>query len=113
MNMSSIILMVTGFMYVGLCLYPMKMAFSGEMTQEMQEMQKQLNNEVLSQPFSVADEAKVQAYISEAQRRGEVPPPYRGKHWRPGYTCHNLRAYSYQEYLSCRYYYHFYGRYYP
>jgi hypothetical protein len=65
----------------------------------MEEMQRQLNDQIMSKPFSVADEAKVKAYIAEAQRRGEVPSPYTGRHWRPGYTCRNLRAYSYQESL--------------
>jgi hypothetical protein len=85
---------------------------AGEMSEEMKRMQEQLNNQVLSQPFSVAEEAQVKAYIEAAQRRGEVPQPYRGKYWRPGYTCANLRPYSYQEYLSCRYYYSYYGYYY-
>jgi hypothetical protein len=83
------------------------------MTDEMKQMQEQLNKEVLSKPFSVADEAKVKAYIEGAQRRGEVPLPYTGKHWRPGYTCYDLRPYSYREYLACRYYHAYYGRYYP
>lgn len=87
-------------------------AYAGEMSDEMKRMQEQLNNQVLSQPFSVPDEAQVKSYIESAQKRGEVPKPYTGKHWRPGYTCANLGSY-YREYLSCRYYYHYYGRYYP
>jgi hypothetical protein len=87
-------------------------AYGGEMSDEMKRMQEQLNNQVLSQPFSVPDEAQVKAYIESAQKRGEVPKPYTGKHWRPGYTCANLGPY-YREYLACRYYYHYYGRYYP
>lgn len=88
-------------------------AYGGEITNDMKKMQEQLNNQVLSKPFSVADEAQVKSYIEDAQRRGEVPQPYTGKYWRPGYTCVNLRPYSYQEYLSCRYYHFYYGRYYP
>jgi Na+-translocating ferredoxin:NAD+ oxidoreductase RnfG subunit len=88
-------------------------AYGGEMTDEMKKMQEHLNNQVLSKPFSVADEAQVKAYIEDAQRRGEVPQPYTGKHWRPGYTCYDLRPYSYREYLACRHYYFYYGRYYP
>jgi hypothetical protein len=39
----------------------------------MKKMQEQLNNQVLSKAFSVADEAQVKAYIEDAQRRGEMP----------------------------------------
>jgi len=88
-------------------------AYGGEMSVEMKKMQENLNNQVLSKPFSVADEAQVKSYIQDAQRRGEVPQAYKGKNWRPGYTCVDLRPYSYQEYLACRYYYFYYGRYYP
>jgi hypothetical protein len=107
-----IIMIITGFLYTSLCVYQVKIVSSGEMTEDMQQMQKQLNNEVLSKPFSVANEAQVKAYIEGAQKRGEVPQPYTGKHWRPGYTCIDLRPYSYQEYLACRYYYTYYGHYY-
>jgi hypothetical protein len=87
--------------------------YSGEMSNDMKKMQEQLNDQVLSKPFGVADEAQVKAYIEGAQWRGEVPQAYKGKNWRPGYTCVDLRPYSYQEYLACRYYYSYYGRYYP
>ena len=87
-------------------------AYGAEMSDEMKKMQDQLNNQVLSKPFSVADEAQVKSYIEDAQRRGEVPQAYQGKYWRPGYTCVDLRPHSYREYLACRYYYSYYGRYY-
>jgi hypothetical protein len=106
-------LMIWGGIY-GFCIvYDADTAYSGEMTNDMKKMQEQLNNQVLSKPFSVADEAQVKSYIADAQRRGEVPPPYTGQYWRPGYTCVNLRPYSYQEYLACRYYHSYHGRYYP
>ena len=88
-------------------------AYGAEMSDDMKKMQEQLNNQVLSKPFSVADEAQVKSYIEDAQRRGEVPQAYKGKHWRPGYTCVDLRPYSYREYVACRYYYSYYGHYYP
>jgi hypothetical protein len=88
-------------------------AYGAEMSDDMKKMQEQLNNQVLSKPFSVADEAQVKSYIEDAQRRGEVPQAYKGTYWRPGYTCANLRSYSYREYLACRYYYSYYGHYYP
>jgi hypothetical protein len=100
--------------FCGFCIaYSVNSAFSADMTDEMKKMQEQLNNQVLLKPFSVADEAQVKAYIADAQRHGEVPPPYTGKYWKPGYTCVNLGPYSYQEYLACRYYYSYHGRYYP
>jgi hypothetical protein len=106
------ILIMTAFMCTSFYVYQVRFVYSGEMTDDMQQMQKQLNNEVMSKPFSVADEAQVKAYIEGAQKRGEVPQPYHGEHWRPGYTCIDLRPYSSREYLSCRYYYYYYGHYY-
>ena len=100
--------LLSSFMYV----YKVERVYGGEMTDEMKKMQEQLNDQVLSKPFGVADESKVKTYIEDAKRRGEVPQPYTGKHWRPGYTCYDLRPYSYREYLSCRYYYSYYGHYY-
>jgi hypothetical protein len=98
-------LVMIGILCSLFCIYQVNIAHSGEMTDEMKKMQEHLNNQVLSQPFSVADEAQVKAYIEDA--------PYTGKHWRPGYTCYDLRPYSYREYLGCRHYYFYYGRYYP
>ena len=106
-------LMIWGGIY-GFCLVcDVDIAYSAEMTNDMKQMQEDLNNQVLSKPFSVADEAQVKSYIADAQRRGEVPPPYTGKYWRPGYTCVDLRPYSYREYLACCYYHSYYGHYYP
>jgi hypothetical protein len=100
--------LLSHFMYI----YKVEKVYGGEMTDEMKKMQEQLNDQVLSKPFDVADEAKVKSYIEGAKRRGEVPQPYTGKHWRPGYTCYDLRPYSYREYLACRYYRSYYGHYY-
>jgi hypothetical protein len=88
-------------------------AYGVEMSNDMEKMQEQLNNQVLSKPFSVADEAHIKSYIEDAQRRGEVAQCYKGKYWIPGYTCVDLRPHSYREYLACRYYYSYYGHYYP
>ena len=100
--------LLNSFTYV----YNVEKVYGGEVNDEMKKMQEQLNDQVLSKPFSVADEAKVKAYAEDAKRRGEVPEPYTGKYWRPGYTCYDLRPYSYREYLACRYYYSYYGHYY-
>jgi hypothetical protein len=105
-------LMTVGLLSSFVYIYTVEKVYGGEMTDEMKKIQEQLNDQVLSKPFGVADEAKVKAYIEDAKRRGEVPQPYIGKHWRPGYTCYNLRLYSYREYLACRYYYSYYGHYY-
>jgi hypothetical protein len=104
--------MIFGVVYSFFSGFQADIAYSGEMSDEMKKMQEQLNNQVLSKPFSVADEAQVKAYIEDAQRRGEVPQSYKGKYWRPGYTCVDLRPHSYREYLACRYYYSYYGHYY-
>jgi hypothetical protein len=106
-------IMILGFLGSFFYVDTVHQAYGGEISDEMKKMQEQLNDQVLSKPFSVADEAQVKAYIEGAQKRGEVPQPYTGKHWRPGYTCVDLRPYSYREYLACRYYYFYYGRYYP
>lgn len=86
--------------------------FAGD-AEDLQKYQKQLNSEVMAQPFAVADDAKVDAYIKEAMKKNLTPPKYEGTHWRPGYTCRNLLRYSWREYRNCRYYYRYYGRYYP
>jgi hypothetical protein len=106
-------MMIWGGIYGFGIVYDADIACSGEMTNDMKKMQEQLNNQVLSKPFSAADETQVKSYIADAQRRGEVPSPYTGQYWRPGYTFVNLRSYSYQEYLACRYYHSYYGHYYP
>jgi hypothetical protein len=105
-------LMALGVLSSFTCVSKVEEVHGGEMSDEMKKMQEHLNDQVLSKPFSVADEAKVKAYIEDAKKRGEVPQPYTGKYWKPGYTCYDLRPYSYREYLSCRYYYSYYGHYY-
>ncbi len=79
----------------------------------MNRMQQQLNQSVMDQPFFAEQPEKVDAYIKEAMKKNIKPKPYTGTHWRPGYTCHDLLRYSWIEYRDCRYYYHYYGHYYP
>jgi hypothetical protein len=86
--------------------------YAQQPSEELQRMQKQLNEQVMSKPFSVPDEAQVRAYIEAAQKRGAVPAPYTGTYWRAGYTCYDLARYSHPEYLACRHYHHYYGYYY-
>lgn len=87
-------------------------AFASE-EDDLAEMQKKLNAEVLSQPFLAERPEEVDAYIKEAMEKDLKPDVYKGPHWRPGYTCHDMLRYSWIEYRNCRYYYHYYGRYYP
>jgi len=106
------VIMILGFVSSVLSVPYGRIAHAGDMTEEMKRMQQQLNEQVISKPFDVADDAQVKAYIEDAQRRGVTPPPYTGTHWRPGYTCEDLRRYSFREYLACRHYYFHYGHYY-
>jgi hypothetical protein len=79
--------------------------------ENMAEMQKKLNAEVMEKPFTVADQAKVDAYINEAMQKNLKPKQQAPQHWSPGYTCQDLWRYSYNEYRDCAYYYRYYGRY--
>ena len=78
-----------------------------------ERMQNQLNKEVMEKPFFAEEPAKVDAFIKEASKNHIKPLEYTGNHWREGYTCHDLLRYSWTEYRDCRYYHHYYGRYYP
>ena len=80
---------------------------------EMQAMQKQLNQQVMKQPFYAEDPAKVDAYVKEAMKKHLKPKVYSGSHWRRGYTCHDMLRWSWYEYRNCMYYYRYYGYYYP
>ena len=80
--------------------------------EELARQQQLLNQEVMSQPFLAEQPEKVNAYIEDAMKRKLKPPEYTGSNWRTGYTCRNLLAYSWREYRNCRYYHHYYGRYY-
>lgn len=79
---------------------------------DKKRMQEQLNEQIMSRPFSVPAESEVKTYIEEQTKKGVVPQPYTGRYWRRGYTCLNLARYSRAEYLACRHYHAYYGRYY-
>lgn len=80
--------------------------------EDMEAMQKALNQQVLDKPFYPGDKAAVDAYLDEAIKKGvkpvETPPPG----WAPGWTCNNL-TYSFNAYRNCMHYYRYHGRYYP
>ena len=81
--------------------------------EDMAEMQKKLNAEVMQQPFHAEDPEKVDAYVKEAMKKHLKPKVYKGDHWQRGYTCHDMLRWSWYEYRNCMYYYRYYGYYYP
>lgn len=87
-------------------------AFASE-EDDLAEMQRQLNSEVMSQPFLAEQPEKVDAYIKESMKRDLKPEVYKGPHWKQGYTCRDMLRYSWTEYRNCRYYRSYYGSYYP
>jgi hypothetical protein len=80
--------------------------------EEVARMQRQLNQDVMEKPFFAEDPQKVEAYIKEASKNHIKPLEYSGPHWQAGYTCHDMLRYAWVEYRNCRYYHHYYGRYY-
>ena len=78
-----------------------------------EELQKLLNEQVLGQSFSVEDSEKLEAYMSEAKKKGIAPVTTPSRFWRRGYTCADLRRYSWTDYRDCSYYYRYHGRYWP
>ncbi len=79
---------------------------------EMAAMQRKLNAEVMEKPFSVADEKKIDAYIKDAMKKDLKPAVSKApKFWKPGYTCASIYSYGWSYYRNCRYYRHYYGRY--
>jgi hypothetical protein len=78
------------------------------------EMQKKLNNQVMSAPFDPGDISKAEAYAAEAKAANVVPVAQPPTYWAPGWTCANLTSYAYYnygDYRNCIYYHHYYGRY--
>jgi hypothetical protein len=79
-----------------------------------EEMQRQLNQQVMSAPFNAGDIKKAESYAEEAKKQGVVPVPQPPRYWAPGWTCANLTGYAYYnygDYRNCIYYHHYYGRY--
>ncbi len=85
---------------------------AAQTTAEMAEMQKKLNAEVMEKPFSVADEAKIDAFIKDAMAKNLKPVENKAPaYWQQGYTCADIYQYGWSGYQNCRYYHHYYGRY--
>jgi len=78
------------------------------------EMQRQLNEEVMSSPFDPGDVEKAEAWAKEAMKKDLKPVKVAPEYWQPGWTCSNLmhyRYYRYRHYRDCIYYHRYYGRY--
>ncbi len=87
------------------------LAWAGE-KEDMEAMQKALNQQVLDKPFYPGDKAAVDAYLDEAIKKGVKPVEQKPPGWAPGWTCNNL-MYSFGAYRNCMHYYRYHGRYYP
>jgi hypothetical protein len=78
----------------------------------MAAMQQRLNQEVLEKPFSVEDEAKIDAYIQDAMKKNLKPTVTKApSYWQPGYTCASIYSRGWNTYRNCRYYHRYHGRY--
>lgn len=80
---------------------------------EMAAMQRQLNAEVMAQPFDAGDMAKIDSFIKDAMAKDIKPVTKPPSYWQPGYSCDYIRRYHYvyNTYRNCLYHYRYYGRY--
>ncbi len=98
---------------IGLSFFVTNLALAASDNDEMAEMQKKYNTEIMKQEFFAEQPEKVEAYIREAMKKELKPEEYMGSYWRRGYTCRDLLRHSWREYRDCRYYHRYHGRYYP
>lgn len=94
---------------LGLCVFS---TVSADEDADMAAYQAQLNAQVMEKPFSVEDEAKIDAFVKSAMEK-DLKPDVSSKpaSWRPGYTCADIYNVSWSAYRNCRYYHRYYGRY--
>ena len=89
------------------------MVFAGQ-EEDMAEMQRRLNEQVMSQPFDAGDVEKADAYANEAMKK-HLPPSGRvPSYWEQGWTCDDMTRspyYSYRDYRDCVYYHRYHNRY--
>jgi len=108
---------VTFWRTIGICLFFSLIAsgpnivVAGE-EEDLEAMQKALNQEIMTRPFNPGDQAEIDKYVEDALKKNQIPKEYSGKNWKPGYTCANLRGYGYYPYRDCLHYYHYHGYYY-
>jgi hypothetical protein len=82
--------------------------------EDMAEMQRRLNQEVMSQPFDAGDVGKADAYAEEAMKKHLKPAAKVPSYWEPGWSCADMTRspyYSYRDYRDCVYYHRYYNRY--
>ncbi len=80
--------------------------------EELRAMQQSLNKEVMEKPFSVEDEAKIDAFIKSAMAKDLKPETTQApKGWKPGFTCADIYSYGWNSYRNCRHYRSYYGQY--
>lgn len=78
--------------------------------QQMEEMQRRLNEQVVAAPFSVEETGKVDAYIKDAMEKDLKPRDAAPSYWRKGDSCSTIRDRSWRDYRDCVYYQRYYGR---
>jgi hypothetical protein len=89
-------------------------ALAGDNDKAREDMQRQLNQQVMSAPFNAGDIKKAEEYSENAKKEGVVPAAQGPAYWAPGWTCANIAAYryyAYGDYQNCVYYHYYYGRY--
>jgi hypothetical protein len=87
---------------------------AGKDDKAREDMQKQLNNQVMSAPFNAGDIDKAEEYAAGAKAKNIQPVARPPTYWAPGWTCANLTTYAYYnygDYRNCVYYHHYYGYY--
>jgi len=98
------------FLFVS-CLIVAAPSLSADAETDTAEMQRRLNQEVMQKPFSVEDQARIDAHVKEAMKKNLGPVKTPPSYWRLGYTCDSIRHYGWQPYSDCYYHYRYYGRY--
>lgn len=72
---------------------------------ELQRMQKKLNEKTAEAEFSAPDPAAVETYIRDAMTGNMKPRQQPPSYWRDGYTCEDVMRHSRADYFECVYYY--------
>jgi hypothetical protein len=67
-----------------------------------EEMQRRLNEQVMSTPFNPGDVKRAEAFAEQAKRKGIPPIPSPPSYWQPGWTCANVAGYAYYNYMDYR-----------
>jgi len=87
---------------------------AGKDDKAREDMQKALNNQVMSAPFNAGDIDKAEEYAAGAKAKNIQPVARPPAYWAPGWTCSNLTTYAYYNYVdyrNCVYYHRYHGYY--